>query len=175
MATKPVDYSIGSHISIQTKLGEAFKGTIFLYDKPSNLLVLKEEGSHSGVHNIRFLRENAISKVVAISAPEGTVNLDLPSLSHQRVESRMKDALRKAESLANQINDSVSQEAQAIFESLSKTMPCRWEGQSIVVLDTLWIDFPYSISSYRECSDTELVNRVSKMLTNARKTLNLEP
>lgn len=47
---------------------------------------------------------------------------------------REKKALELAAQQAERVNKDVSMEAQCIFDALSKTLPCDWQGNTIVVL-----------------------------------------
>ena len=42
---------------------------------------------------------------------------------------------REAEIKAQAVGEGVTQEAQNIYDSLAKTLPCRWEDKGIIVLD----------------------------------------
>lgn len=43
----------------------------------------------------------------------------------------------------------VTQAAQAIFNTLVKTLPCKWDHNVIVILDTVRLSPPYDVNSIR--------------------------
>lgn len=55
----------------------------------------------------------------------------------------IQDAVKKVNDALHKIGVGVSREAQNIFEALDKTLPCRWEGKDILVLDEVRIREPY--------------------------------
>ena len=44
---------------------------------------------------------------------------------------------------ASRKNKNVSKEAQELFDGISRTLPTRWDGNSIVVMDSVVISAPY--------------------------------
>ena len=64
----------------------------------------------------------------------------------------------------------VSREAQDIFDAMSKTLPTKWEGENIVVLDVVVIAKPYRSEN---CKAGKGVH--PQMLTRVRKVVSGSP
>lgn len=72
----------------------------------------------------------------------------------KKARQRERKALREAESALNRIGVNVSDQAQRIFDALSKTMNCEWSGDSIIAFDMIVVKPPYAKS---DCSIMENV------------------
>ncbi|KXZ43037.1 hypothetical protein GPECTOR_106g131 [Gonium pectorale] len=158
----------------RTQTGEEVSGVVFAFDKPSNLLVIKENGSHSGVSNIRLIKANGVREVLSSVEPEKPFDLELPHVDLERCRKREEKALQQAELESSRVGHGVTKEAQAIFDALVKTMPCVWRDKSIVVLDTVYVDEPYTPDSVRSDKDhTATRERVKMVLRLERERLGL--
>jgi predicted metallopeptidase len=68
----------------------------------------------------------------------------------------------------------VTKEAQSIFDSLSKTMPCIWHGRNITVMDVVVVEPPYTVECVSTTSDHKgALDRVKKVLQAERQRLGL--
>lgn len=70
----------------------------------------------------------------------------------------------------------VTKEAQSIFDSLSKTLPCVWSSKSIVVMDAVLIEPPYTVDHVRAigAADKAALDRIKRVLVAERSRLNLD-
>lgn len=113
---------------------ETAAGQVFAYDAATDRLVLRTPGStpfHSGLRIVKGEHVTGLSFTQeGEPAPE-----PLPGVDLQRCREREEKAVRAAEAEAAKIGVGVSRQAQAIFDALAKTLPCRWDGDRIVVLD----------------------------------------
>ena len=66
----------------------------------------------------------------------------LAPLSTNFLQARAAAALARAHEKADRVNKSVSREAQEIFDALSRTLPTRWVGKDIVVMDQITVKGP---------------------------------
>mmetsp|Transcript_15642 Transcript_15642/g.21624 ORF Transcript_15642/g.21624 Transcript_15642/m.21624 type:complete len:193 (+) Transcript_15642:185-763(+) len=158
---------IGCKIRVKTILGEDFSGELFAFDKSTNCVVIQELGENK---TVRILKANYIKEVVETEArPAGSKEerAALPSLDMGRLQEREAQALKTAEEEAKKIGVGVSDEAQDLFDALSKTLPCRWAEKVIVVLDEVRIEEPYTPESCQGGSATVL-SRVRKVLEGER-------
>jgi hypothetical protein len=116
-------------------------GTVFTFDAATDSLVLKEAGTHGGVHNVRILRASAVRSVAEAAPPpdaaaEGpaaalarSALAPLPHVDPARAREREARALRQAQADLAKVGVGVTREAQALFDALAKTMPCEWRQQ----------------------------------------------
>jgi hypothetical protein len=67
----------------------------------------------------------------------------------------------------------VTKEAQSIFDALSKTMPCTWQGSAISVMDSALVQPPYTTGDMTITGDKAAFERVKKVLQAERSRMGL--
>ncbi|GIL90261.1 hypothetical protein Vretimale_16338 [Volvox reticuliferus] len=168
------NWIVGNDVVFRTQGGEEVSGCVFAFDRQNNLLVIKENGSHSGVSNLRIVKANNIREVLSAAQPEKPFDLELPHVDLERCRKREEKALQQAEMESSRVGQGVTKEAQAIFDALVKTMPCVWRNKVIVVLDSVYVEEPYTPDTCR--SDNEHLatrERVKMVLRLERERLGL--
>ncbi|CAO3633798.1 unnamed protein product [Mucor hiemalis] len=99
--------------------------------------------------------------------PVGYVKVD-------RLKSREGEALRGLGSQVSKMGVGVTKEAQDIFNALSKTLPCRWSKDTIVVMDEILITPPYSVNDCKANSTSAAsLARVKKVVRHAFNQMSL--
>ncbi|KAJ1976739.1 hypothetical protein H4R35_002577 [Dimargaris xerosporica] len=89
-----------------------------------------------------------------------------------KVKQQLQQGIKETESHVLKIGVGVTKEAQAIFNALSKTLPCRWANDAIVVLDEVIIHSPYEPQNCRaNVAASSLLERVKKVLQGERQRL----
>lgn len=154
---------------------EEAEGVIFAHDPAMMVLVLKYPGSHPGVSSLKFLRTNCIKEIKSAERPIEPMDLTLHNIDLDRIRQREERTLRQAELDMSKFGVGVTKEAQAVFDALSKTMPCRWEDKTVVVLEEVYIDEPYGVDNCRaDGIHKYTLERVKKMVGAARVKLGLD-
>ncbi|CAG8555378.1 456_t:CDS:2 [Paraglomus occultum] len=89
-----------------------------------------------------------------------------------KLQQRGIQAYKDTQCQLARIGDGVTQEAQEIFDALSKTLPCRWAKDTIVVLDEVAITPPYNVENCRANSNAAgSLERVKKVLEGEKRRL----
>ena len=161
---------IGKEIWIRTTNGNEYTGELFCYDiTDSNSFILRQRSS-DGKANYAWIKTSIVRELKALHPDEQTPDQDLTSLPQIDLH-QIEEAERKGEEYFASIRDTfgvgVSQDAQEVFDSLAKTMPCRWSHQDIRCYEVS-ISAPYTPDNCRGGSDSAELTRVKKVLEGVR-------
>eukprot|EP00245_Coleochaete_scutata_P011415 TRINITY_DN4232_c0_g1_i1.p1 TRINITY_DN4232_c0_g1~~TRINITY_DN4232_c0_g1_i1.p1 ORF type:complete len:190 (-),score=56.41 TRINITY_DN4232_c0_g1_i1:449-1018(-) len=133
----------GFLVGVKTLLGEKFDAEIVMYDKATSIVVLQDPGSSGTRRNLRFLKTSIVEEVTILSEEPKKMDLHIVQVDPAVLLAREEAAIRQAEAEAQHIGRDVTTEAQELYDALRKTLPVRWEGKSIVVMDDVRISPPY--------------------------------
>ncbi|KAF8939647.1 hypothetical protein BGZ47_008088 [Haplosporangium gracile] len=122
---------------------------------------------------------NSILSSESTSASENNNNITnniystvLPAVGYvqmDKIQQREQQAIREAQTAAARIGVGVSTIGQDIFDALSKTLPCRWHKDQIVVMDEVIISSPYEPDNCKaNASASATLARVKKVLEGER-------
>jgi len=164
---------LGATVRLSTTLGESIQAVVFAYSDATKVAVLEQPPTSSdGKGTIRLLRTSFIKELAVVSMPaspprttsceEDSDVLGLPFVPLSVINEREKRAVAKALEDKEFIGNGVTVRAQAIFESLRKTMPCEWKEHDILVLNEVRIPPPYTPAACR--GKGAALNRVQKVL-----------
>ncbi|KAG0313054.1 hypothetical protein BGZ99_009101 [Dissophora globulifera] len=136
---------------------------------PSAAAAVAASASASGDKDAKEQQDKNSSitnNVYATALPAvGPVQLD-------KLQQREQQAIREAQVAAARIGVGVSSIGQDIFDALSKTLPCRWAKDSIVVMDEVLIAPPYEPENCKaSASSSYTLARVKKVLEHERMRL----
>ena len=81
-----------------------------------------------------------------------------------KVRHRESQAIKSATANQLRMGVGVSDYAQLTFDLLSKTLPCRWKKEKIIVMDEVLVSAPYGIEDIHG-KDSISVNRVRKVVS----------
>ncbi|KAL4458196.1 hypothetical protein ABPG75_013061 [Micractinium tetrahymenae] len=166
-------FAVGAQVQLELALpggAETAVGQVFAYDAATDRVVLRQPGSTPFHSTLRVLKGTDVKSIVQIkSAPPGGAG-PLPAVDLGRCREREEKAVRAAEAEAAKIGVGVGRTAQAIFDALAKTMPCRWDGDRIVVLDEIVVAPPYETCKSLHNDDAAAM-RVKKVLDAERQRL----
>ena len=127
---------LGREIWVKTTNGDEYRGELFCYDiTDSNSIILREK-TNEGKANYVWLKTAVVREVKAIRpdaephTPDNELGVLPPINTHH-----LDEAERKGEEYFSSIKHTfgvgVSQEAQDMFDELSRTAPCKWSQQDI--------------------------------------------
>ncbi|GAA5862840.1 hypothetical protein JCM8547_006566 [Rhodosporidiobolus lusitaniae] len=149
------------------------EGSLFAYE--SSFAVLATSKSNSK-HSFQLIKTSQIKAVAVLSTspdpflPSPSAPLPpAPTSTAAELSSRVEKAVADDRKARARVGQGVSGEAQALFDALSKTMPCRWVGKSIVVLDEVMIDQPYTSGTVKGGKGAaDRVERIKRVLEGIR-------
>ena len=125
------------------------------------------------------MKQHGVSASMASSVIHGfdPTTMPLPRLDRDKAEARLARNVARITKMSANFNENVSDEAQSVFDALSRTMECAWEGDRILVrVSGVIIDPPYKPENAKlvdKDGDKRAVERMQLVLRRTRETLNL--
>eukprot|EP00270_Netrium_digitus_P000578 TRINITY_DN10654_c0_g1_i1.p1 TRINITY_DN10654_c0_g1~~TRINITY_DN10654_c0_g1_i1.p1 ORF type:complete len:188 (+),score=41.59 TRINITY_DN10654_c0_g1_i1:166-729(+) len=162
------EVAMGCKLAVKTTFGEEFEGEVLSLDLASNCIAIQEAGDPLRC-NLRILKVSVISDFKLIGKSEGS-SFRVQPLDIEVLRAREEAAVRQAEAEAERVGVGVTQEAQEIFDALAKTLPVKWDGTTIVVMDEVRVANPYLPENVIGGS-AAATERVKKVLELERKRL----
>jgi len=159
------------------------EGTIYVADPTTNLLVLNVSPAQNTAINASTLHAPTGSyRIIPVSqitsfqlqslppqqTPHAEQQLSPNALDTQALQNRLHREVAKLQSAqSRQGPKGTSPVDQALFDSLSRTMPTRWQGNAMIISDTYLIEKPYSSANIRllpgASGDLDRMKRVLEM------------
>lgn len=182
---KPANSNVGRvRVSTAAPNQSIVEGTIYVADPTTNLLVLNVSPAQNTAINASTLHAPTGSyRIIPVSQitsfqlqslpPQQTSNPEQqPSqntLDTQALQNRLQKEVAKLQSAqSRQGPKGTSPADQALFDSLSRTMPTRWQGNVMIISDTYIIEKPYNSANVR------LMPGASGDLDRMRRVLDME-
>ncbi|KAJ2063745.1 hypothetical protein GGI17_001531 [Coemansia sp. S146] len=193
LPSMPLTSLVGARIRITLTSGSDIEGLVYTYDVYSGVVALisaltsddlpdlqniagasPSVGGGRQRAQIHLVKAANIKAVEVLAAQTEAANgekeekfamPEVRAVDTSVAEARKQRALIQAQERAQRIGVGVSDKAQSIFEALSRTLPCRWSRDSIIVLDEVSIEPPYSVDSCHELQPASFsLQRVKKVL-----------
>mmetsp|Transcript_5596 Transcript_5596/g.16971 ORF Transcript_5596/g.16971 Transcript_5596/m.16971 type:complete len:175 (-) Transcript_5596:189-713(-) len=163
--------ALGARVEVRDHAGASARGELYACARGVSALVIPAEGK---AVDVTLVRADLAAEGVLVSASAPTeaaaeaARAPLPPLDLELAAQREARAVAKAEAAGRKVGIGVTPRAQAIFDKLSNTMECAWDGQSIVVLGEVVLSPPYEPAGVRgkEGATDLLVRRVATVLGN---------
>ncbi|KOO35705.1 ap-4 complex subunit, partial [Chrysochromulina tobinii] len=178
---------LGRRVQVTTSDGEASEGTVFAVE--DGVVVLESFCWPSNPEitraNYSVLTAASITKVAEVAAvPSGAAAQErsLPAVDSAYLQAREARAVTRAEEEATKINPKATARFQAVFDMLSKTMPCTWGtnpqdgGPAIMILEAVIITAALNPDKLvAKAGEERLKERVRKVLSGVIAKLESDP
>lgn len=142
-----------SSIRLQTTLPSqpTIEGTLFTACPITNLVAIATTTSPNTPPTHHILPITSIHNFTLLSAPPPSNDFSSPpnttpplsNVPTAALLARADAAVARLKEAASRKNKNVGKEAQDLFDGISRTLPTRWDGNNIVVMDSVVISSPY--------------------------------
>ncbi|KAG2182319.1 hypothetical protein INT43_007249 [Umbelopsis isabellina] len=179
--SKRLDTLIDCAIRIKTVDDEEITGKLFTVDPTTGC----NSASNSTSNTFRIIKISHIKELISaqpkkqddaktdsIETAFSQANSAPRKVYIDQIKQREAEAIKLASQQAARTGVGVTKEAQAIFDALSKTLPCRWAKDTIVVMDEIIITPPYNEENCKaNASSAAPLARVKKVLEGEKRRL----
>eukprot|EP00871_Galdieria_phlegrea_P005150 jgi/Galph1/5636/GphlegSOOS_G4216.1 len=169
------DWIVGLNVVLQMFDDKEYRGVVYTYDADANCVVIQTKNEKdTSKSDIRILKASLIKSVQVIGRSSvDALPIQVPAQNLEALKMREEQAVEKAQKEFSRIGLGVTEEAQAIFDALCKTLPCHWEEDTIVILENIRLKKPYRVGNL-EGNEPEALGRIKVVLQNELQKLNLE-
>ncbi|KAL8985687.1 MAG: hypothetical protein Q9177_004369 [Variospora cf. flavescens] len=173
--------TLGARIRLLTTLPSqpTIEGTLFTACPITNLVAVATTTSPNTPPTHHILPISSIQTFTLLSAPSSSNDFSsppntTPPLSNVPIAAllaRADAAVARLKEAASRKNKNVGKEAQDLFDGISRTLPTRWDGNNIVVMDSVVVSSPYRGEDCKAGSGVapNTLSRVRKVVDNERK------
>ncbi|KAI9835266.1 MAG: hypothetical protein M1819_002410 [Sarea resinae] len=187
---------VGARIRLTTAhTAQTLEGTVFTYCPLTHLLAINTApppptpapaaGSTSeqlpgDYHIIPVSKIQSFNLLSARSKADGgafeSAQPAIAPVDMRALKAREEAAVRRLKEVEARRGKGVGKEGQDIFDAFARTLPTRWEGTSINVLDAVTISPPYRVEDCKAAPNhRNALNRVKTVLESERKKLDARP
>eukprot|EP00755_Sulcionema_specki_P013565 Sspe_Gene.54292::Locus_29968_Transcript_1_3_Confidence_0.400_Length_950::g.54292::m.54292 len=172
---------VGQHIRFRVNNAESVEGVVYAYDPQQNTLaVFDMNTSQRARHNFRIFNTLYISQVSIVGdaddyLPEALRRKSpaLPKLHTDKLKDRLQNA---KETRPQYMGRDVTIEAQDVFDSINRTLKCKWEGTNIIILGSVRLTAPYTPNELQEVEGSggrgqQTLEHVTKILIDRQKKM----
>ncbi|KAI9892088.1 MAG: hypothetical protein M1814_001794 [Vezdaea aestivalis] len=179
--------SIGTRIRLTNSLNQSQEGTLFAVDPILNLVALSQptrgppnQTSKDGARpqDFHLVLIAKISKFEVLNLPAvekkdfATAMPKIKRVNSALLKEKVNKAVQAEKKLKERIGKGVGKEAQDIFDAIERMFPTRWEGKSMVVLNSIKIDPPYTLANCKALgNNAKELARVKMQLEHERKKI----
>lgn len=160
---------LGKLYTIDQNDGTSFNGFVHTYDKLSNLICIELVPTAQivllSLHNIKSISPPSTT-TSSSSSPTARKWTHVPqSIDLNKLRNEEDRVFRKRHKEFGLVGMNLSH-SQVVFNTLSKTLPCKLEGDCIVIFDTVRLKHPYTIHCISGDGSKREVERVRLVLQN---------
>mmetsp|Transcript_87607 Transcript_87607/g.196134 ORF Transcript_87607/g.196134 Transcript_87607/m.196134 type:complete len:213 (-) Transcript_87607:69-707(-) len=159
---------LGAPIQVTTTFGAEIEGELFCYDACESQSIVIRSKTPDGRTVYKWVCQSGIKEVKAMGPPRATDEV-LPALDLRQADERLAAAEAEAVRLSATWGVGVTEAAQEVFNTLSKTMECEWDKEDIICLGVR-VTPPYTSKSCTS-GDPKALSAVKKVLEGERDRL----
>jgi len=149
------DLTPGAWVRATTSTGKVFEGIVSIYDQKASTLIIS-------VDDTTVLINTSFVDNLESQPPKQTTGLPHTAINMEELLKKEEKACAQRQKEAGKIGLGVTPEGQLMFDVLDKTLPCRWERDTIIVLNDVYVSAPYGPQDCK--GPNPRLTRVQKMV-----------
>lgn len=162
-----MELPVGQCVTLDLANGTSMRGFVHAADRAANLACVELAPSAE----FALVALSNVTRFTPAEAPGPRVWPAAPVVDIGRIRADEERVLRKRHAEYAQVGVGVTPEAQAIFNALAKTLPCKWNQDVIVIFDSVCLAAPYTAASISGDGDAGVVERVKMVLEHEAKRI----